>query len=110
MSGLDVTLPPESLSYFFVLADLPLKQIDSDSLMVAIDKPSDFIFEGAVNVNGDLPLTRGGYLVMDGSVFKQYHIRPLSARTLSPGDTSVPLFTFNPAYNGDQVDLGLRKV
>jgi len=105
MSGLDVILPPESLSYFFVLVDLPLKQIDSDSLMVAIANPSDFVFKGAVNVNGDLPLTRGGYLVIDGSVFRQYHIQPLSARTLSPGDTSVSLFTFHPAYNGDQADI-----
>ncbi|MFZ5980038.1 MAG: Ig-like domain-containing protein [Candidatus Zixiibacteriota bacterium] len=105
MSGLDVILPPESLSYFFVLADLPLNQIDLDSLMVAINSPSDFVFEGAVNVNGDLPLSRGGYLVVDGSVERQYQIRPLSARTLSPGDTSVSLLMFFPAFNGDQMDV-----
>ncbi len=105
MSGLSVDLAPESLSYFFVQIDVPTTVIDSDSLAVEISGPSDLSFSQSVNVNGDLPLTSSGYLVCDGSVVEQYKLVPLTPRTLSPGDTSVTLFGFKPAFNGDQADV-----
>lgn len=104
LSGLDVTLVPEELSYFFVVNDAPLPCIDSDSLAVSIATPLDFGFENSVNINGDLPLTSGGYAVINGSVHEQYGIIPSPPRTLSPGDNAVTLFTFVPAYNGNQAD------
>ncbi|MCP4706607.1 MAG: hypothetical protein GY865_18565, partial [candidate division Zixibacteria bacterium] len=55
MSGLDLELPPESLSYFFIVADLPKELIDSDSLTLAVDGHSDLVFSQSVNINGDLP-------------------------------------------------------
>ncbi len=103
-TGLDVVLPPEALSYFFVVADLPLNLIDSDSLAVSILSPSALSFDQQVNVNGDLPLTRGGYLIADGSVSEQYSLISLASQTLSPGDTSAVLFAFRPARNGDIAD------
>lgn len=103
-SGLDIALPAESLSYFFVVADLSLNSIDSDSLAVSIEGPSDFGFSEETIVNGDLPLVSGGYLVVDGSVAAQYGLPALVPRTLRPGDTSVTLFAFQPAANGDQID------
>lgn len=105
LSGLDITLPPESLSYFFITVDVPMEMIDSDSLMVAIASSSDFVFSGSVNVNGDLPLTRGAYLAVDGSVHDQYYVHHLTPRTISPGDTSITLLAFQPARNGDQTDM-----
>jgi len=104
LTGLNVALPPESLSYFFACADFPQVLIDSDSLAVAVSGPSDFAFSGTVNVNGDLPLTTGGYLVVNGSVHAQYDIIDPVPQTLSPGDTSVTIFAFKPAYNGDLLD------
>nr|MBN2276455.1 right-handed parallel beta-helix repeat-containing protein [candidate division Zixibacteria bacterium] len=104
LTGLNVALPAESLSYFFVVIDVPPDIIDSDSLAVSINAPTDFSFLEPVNVNGNLPLTNGGYLVVDGSVYQQYKTLPLESRTLAPGDTSVTLFAFIPALNGDQPD------
>jgi hypothetical protein len=104
MDGLTVSLPPESLSYFFVTSRVPLAVIDADTLEISIEEHSDFTFTRAVNLNGDLPLTRGGPLVIDGSVRAQYQVVPVSARTVSPGDAPVALFAFRPAANGDQVD------
>jgi len=104
LSGLDIQLPPESLSYFFAAVDIPIDGIDSDSLTVSIAGASDFTFTGPVIINGDLPLVSGGYLIIDGSVSAQYESLQLTARTLSPGDTSVTLFSFRPAGNGDQID------
>jgi len=104
LSGLDIQLPPESLSYFFAAVDIPIDGIDSDSLTVSIAGASDFTFSEPVIINGDLPLVSGGYLIIDGSVSAQYEILPLTARTLNPGDTSVTLLAFRPASNGDQID------
>ncbi len=104
-TGFDVALPPESLSYFFALADFPQALIDSDSLAVSIAGPSDFSFSGTVNVNGDLPLITGGYLIVDGSIASQYELVETMPRTLSPGDTAVTLFAFKPAYNGNLEDI-----
>lgn len=104
LSGLGITLPPESLLYFFVALDVPTEMIDSDSLLVGIIDAADFIFSGSVNVNGDLPLTRGGYMVVNGSIYSQYHMYSLTPRTISPGDTSVVLFAFQPAGNGNLAD------
>jgi hypothetical protein len=105
LTGIDVMLPPESLSYFFVVVNIPTDVIDSDSLTMTIAQPSDFAFNADININGDLPLTSGGYLILDGSVATQYDIIPLPPRTLSPGDSAVTLFAFKPAINGDQGDI-----
>ncbi|MCK4574236.1 MAG: hypothetical protein KAU36_07680, partial [candidate division Zixibacteria bacterium] len=105
LAGLDVILPAESLSYFSVLADVPLDLIDSDSLAAGIATPTDLVFEGSVNINGDLPLTRDGYLIADGSIRDQYELLPLAPQTLSPGDTASVLLAFKPARNGDQTDF-----
>ncbi|HEX7400722.1 MAG TPA: hypothetical protein VF369_00960, partial [candidate division Zixibacteria bacterium] len=104
LDGLNVSLPPESLSYFFVVADLPLDLIDSDTLTIIVEKQSDFVFQQTANINGDLPLSRGGPLIVDGSVLEQFQRIPVAAGILSPGDNSVPLFAFRPACNGDQKD------
>ncbi len=104
MSGLNLALPAESLSYFFVVADLPKELIDSDSLALAVDGPSDLTFSQSVNINGDLPLVSSGFLIVDGSIKDQYDIVNVSPRTLSPGDTSITFFTFKPAFNGNQID------
>ncbi|MCP4634785.1 MAG: hypothetical protein GY855_17795, partial [candidate division Zixibacteria bacterium] len=96
--------PPESLSYFFIVADLPKELIDSDSLTLAVDGHSDLVFSQSVNINGDLPLTSGGFLIVDGSIRNQYDMIDVPSRTLSPGDTSVTFFAFKPAFNGNQID------
>jgi len=103
LSGLNVSMPAESLSYFFVLVDLAQELIDADSLAVAIVEPHDLSFDEPVNVNGDLPLTGGGYLVVDGSVYAQFEEIVLPSRTLSLGDTAE-LFAFYPPINGDLTD------
>ncbi|MBD3404116.1 hypothetical protein GF420_14590, partial [candidate division GN15 bacterium] len=104
-SGIDISMPPESLSYFFVVADLAEQALDSDSLAVSIDRTTDFTFASPVLLNGDFPLQSGGYLIVDGSVRRQYRSLALDARTLRPGDTLVPVFAFLPAANGDQLDV-----
>ena len=104
-SGINIALAAESLSYFYVVSDVPLNLIDGDSLTTTISAPSSFTFSEAVVVNGDLPLSAGGYLIADGSVAAQYTILDLESGTLSPGDANVPLFAFLPASNGDQTDL-----
>jgi len=78
--------------------------IDSDSLAISINSPSDLIFSESANINGDLPVMSGGYLIIDGSVHSQYEEIELVSRTLSPGDTSITLFAFRPASNGDLID------
>ncbi|KAA3636415.1 MAG: T9SS C-terminal target domain-containing protein [Calditrichaeota bacterium] len=104
LSGLNITLPKEELSYFFVVSDFPNSLIDSDSLAISIAAPSDFGFVENVNINGALPLSRGSYLIVDGSSKAQYTIYPVSPKTLSPGDMQVSLFAFSPAINGDLGD------
>ncbi len=104
LSGLDIELPAEELTYFFVTADIPLNVIDSDSLAVEITGPSDFNFIETVNLNGDLPLVSGGHLVIDGSIAAQYDIVPVTPRTVSPSDTSIVIMAFKPAIDGDQTD------
>ncbi len=105
LNGINAELLPEELAYFFVLSDLPLNLIDNDTLAISIESTSDFIFEQTVNLNGDLPLMRGGKVVLDGSVSEQYQQYGLSNRTLSPGDINVCLFAFKPAINGNLDDL-----
>ncbi|MCD6161062.1 MAG: right-handed parallel beta-helix repeat-containing protein [candidate division Zixibacteria bacterium] len=103
-SGFNIAIPPESLFYFFMVADIPSNAIDSDSLAISISNPSDLTFSQSVNINGDLPVISGGYLIINGSVFSQYEEIELVSRTLSPGDTSVTLFAFRPASNGNLID------
>ncbi len=104
ITGLDIALPAESLSYFFVVTDLSTSLIDSDSLALSIPDPSSFEFLESANINGDIPVTSGGYLIIDGSIAEQYDIIPVLPRTLSPGDTSVFIFGFRPAANGNLID------
>jgi hypothetical protein len=104
LSGLDIALAAESLAYFFVTAGLPVGVTDLDTLGVTIEGPSDFGFAGTVNMNGDFPVSRGGALVIDGSVWAQYGLIGVESRTLSPGDESVPVLAFRPAVNGDRAD------
>jgi len=103
--GFTVVLPPESLAYFFVVADLPKDLIDGDSLSASIEQSGDFSFSDFVNLNGDLPLSSGGHLIANGSARCQYELFGPAGRSLSPGDTGVVLLAFTPAYNGDQQDL-----
>ena len=44
-TGLDFSLPPESLSYFFIVADFPMDLIDADSLAIGIAKHGDLTFD-----------------------------------------------------------------
>ncbi|MFH1312628.1 MAG: right-handed parallel beta-helix repeat-containing protein [Candidatus Eisenbacteria bacterium] len=104
LSGLNIVLAAESLAYFFVTADLPLDIIDSDTLDITIQETSDFTFAETVNINGNLPVSRGGELVVDGSVLRQYEVLDVALRTLSPGDQSIPVLAFRPAVNGDRID------
>ncbi len=104
LSGFDVLLPAESLTYFFVVADLRFDAIDSDSLSIAVTGPSDFGFSEPVSINGDMPLSGGGYLIVDGSVRSQYQILPQAPRTLSPLDSGVTLMAILPAANGNLTD------
>jgi hypothetical protein len=104
LSGFDIQIAAESLFYFFVSADIPENVIDSDSLAISIASHSDIGFSDAVSINGDLPVTSGGYFIINGSVHSQYEEIELTPRTLSPGDTSVTLFAFRPALNGNLTD------
>ncbi|MCB2230792.1 right-handed parallel beta-helix repeat-containing protein [bacterium] len=105
LSGIDVTLPPESLTYFFAVVDVAENAIDADSLAVSVDRTADITFAAPVILNGDFPLVSGGYRTVDGSVWAQYHSLSLEARSLRPGDTLVPVFAITPAVNGDQSDV-----
>jgi len=98
--GLDITLPAESLSYFFVLADLPMNVADGDSLEIEISEASDLVFSGSVSLNGNMPISGGNHIEIDGSVVGQYEVIDVASRSLSPGDTSVPIMAFRPATNG----------
>jgi hypothetical protein len=104
IEGLSAVLAPESLAYFFIVADLPLDLIDGDSLSVSVEQPSDFAFSEYVNLNGDLPLSSGGYIVTNGSIWRQYTMYGPNGRSLAPGDTDIVLMAFTPAFNGDQDD------
>jgi hypothetical protein len=104
LSGLGAVLPAESLSYFFVTANLPFGAIDRDTLAIAVEGHSDLTFSRTVNVNGDFPVLRGEPLTVDGSVLGQYTPVAVGARTLSPGEEAVTVFAFRPASNGDLVD------
>jgi parallel beta-helix repeat protein len=105
LTGIDIPLPPESLSYFFAIADVPLNAIDGDSLAVSVDNTADLAFAVPVTINGDFPLQSGGFRTVDGSVRAQYHAPLIEARSLRPGDTLVPVFAMTPAVNGDQPDV-----
>ncbi len=105
LTGLDISLPPDSLSYFFVQADIPLDQSDADSLTVRVSSAADFGFSEATNVNGDLPLTAGGYQIIDGSIAAQYTLPDLPSQTISPGDDDKVLMAFQPASNGGKTDF-----
>lgn len=102
--GFAASLPSEALEYFFVTANLPMDLIDGDSLMVSIEQPTDFSFTDFVNLNGDLPLTSGRRLAIDGSIRGQYEVFGPAGRSLSPGDSGAVVLAFSPAYNGDQQD------
>ncbi len=104
LNGLNQILPPESLAYFFVVGDVPLDVIDSDSLRLQVSSNIDLTFTPAATVNGDFPLTGGGYLVADGSISIQYTKLAQKARSVSPGDTSITLARFVPAPNGSLTD------
>ncbi|MDF1543582.1 MAG: right-handed parallel beta-helix repeat-containing protein [bacterium] len=106
MNGLSVSLPPEEISSFFVSAELSLAQIDLDSLAISIEQASDFVFAdtGSISVNGDLPLTSGGWNIVNGSVSDQYEMSGLPPTSVTPGDTAVLLMVFRPASNGDRID------
>jgi len=103
-AGLSVLLPAESIEHFVVNVDVPINAIDSDTLRAAIQDHSDFGFDQLADVNGDVPLLSGGYLLVDGSVREQYELVSIPIRTLSPGDLSVWLMGIVPAPNGDLVD------
>lgn len=105
LTGLNISLPPDSLSYFFVQADIPLDQSDADSLTVSVGAASDFGFSEAANVNGDLPLTAGGYQIIDGSIAAQYAPQILPSQTISPGTDGKVLMGFRPAFNGNKTDI-----
>ncbi len=104
VNGLSVTLPPESLSYFFAVTDVPLAVSDGDSLAIGIAQAGDITISDAAILNGDLPLSSGGYFVVDGAVEEQYRLLPVKGGTLRPGDTAV-LFAFTPASNGSLSDV-----
>jgi len=105
LTGFDIVLPAESLSYFFIVADVPAVMVDSDSLAVEIAQTLDILFDGPVKISGNFPLRSGGYAVVDGSVAGQYQILPVPTPTLSPGDTAVTFLAFRPALNGDREDI-----
>ncbi len=104
ITGLTLALPSESLAYFFVQSDVAIDAIDSDSLGININGIADIVFQETVSINGDLPLTSGGWHIVDGSVKSQYEILALSSQSVNPGETLVPLMSFRPASNGDQID------
>ncbi|HUU44748.1 MAG TPA: hypothetical protein VM118_03355, partial [Acidobacteriota bacterium] len=104
LTGLTVVLPSESLSYFFVTSDAAVDAIDGDSLAVCIDSYADLEFNEAVNINGDVPITGTGMLIVDGSVSAQYTMTADPPAVLSPGDSGVVLLGFTPAINGDRED------
>lgn len=103
-SGLGIDLAADSLTYFFVTAAVPHNLIDSDSLDIVVPGPADLFFGQPVVTNGDLPLQSGGYRIVDGSATDQYEMVDLIPSSLSPGDTTVAIFAFKPAINGDQID------
>ncbi|MEW5924968.1 MAG: hypothetical protein AB1746_13370, partial [Candidatus Zixiibacteriota bacterium] len=100
LTGFEIGLPAESLSYFFIVSDFPDVMTDFDSLAVQISQAGDFVFAEPAKVSGNFPLKNGGYAVVDGSVTGQYEIHPLVAPTLSPGDTAITFMVFHPAING----------
>lgn len=104
ISALNLNLPSESLAYFFVQSDLATDAIDSDSLGIRIADVADLGFQETVSINGDLPLTSGGWNVVDGSVKRQFEVLTLASRSVNPGENLIPMMTFRPASNGDQVD------
>ncbi|UCG61616.1 MAG: hypothetical protein JSV52_15110 [Candidatus Zixiibacteriota bacterium] len=104
IAGLSLGLPSESLAYFFVQSDVASDAIDSDSLALSVNGIADFIFQESVSINGDLPLTGGGWHIIDGSVKCQYEVLALASQSVSPGEVLVPVMAFRPASNGNQDD------
>ncbi len=104
LSGLNRDLPNEEISFFFVVNNIPLGVTDSDSLAVAINNISDISFSTEVVINGDFPLFSGGYLLIDGSVKRQYTQASIPSQSLSPGDSNQVLFAFKPPSNGILTD------
>lgn len=102
--GFTATLPPESLVYFFVTTDLPADLIDNDSLSIGITQPVDLAFTDFVNLNGDFPISSGGYLIVDGAIRRQFGLFGPTGRSLAPGDSGVVLLAFAPPINGDRND------
>lgn len=105
LSGFTIPLAAESLAYFFICADLPLDVTDGDSLTMGISTVSDIFFAESVNLNGDIPLSSRGALIVDGSVARQYQVPELVTRSLRPGESTALVFAFRPAFNGDRSDV-----
>lgn len=105
LDGLSAALAPESLAYFFVVADVPADLIDGDSVSIAVANATDFAFKETAVLNGDLPLTGGSKMAVDGSVLRQYRTFGPDGRSLTPGDTNVVMMTFSPAANGSKTDF-----
>ena len=106
LSGLGIKLPRETVRTFFVSANLSLELIDSDSLAISIGQASDLVFEdtSSISVNGDLPVTSGGWQTVNGSIRDQYRLLNLPPRSVSPGDSDVTLMAYYPASNGNLND------
>lgn len=102
--GFDALLSVRTLSYFFLTADISTDAIDGDIVAASINSFSDFQFSQEVNIDGDMPLSRGGIIMLDGSIGEQYESLSLSPRTVSPGDSSITLLAFKPAVNGNLAD------
>jgi len=105
MSSFTIPLAAESLAYFFICADLPLDITDGDSLTMGISTVSDITFAESVNLNGDIPLSSRGALIVDGSVARQYQVPELVTRSLRPGESAALVLAFRPAFNGDRSDV-----
>jgi hypothetical protein len=102
-SGFSLELKSESLSFYFVLADLSQSMVDNDSLCVSISAAADIKFSDPVEINGSLPL-KGGYLIVDGSVAAQYVSKNLISRSVQSGENDIVLMAFKCASNGNLID------
>ncbi len=104
ISGFNALLSSSALSYFFLIADISDNVIDGDLMAVSINSFSDFQFSQEVSIDGDMPLSRGGLLLLDGSVAEQFWPVSLPPGTVSPGDSNITLMAVRPANNGNLTD------
>ncbi len=103
-TGLNLTIPSDSVEYFQIRTNVPLDLIDAEVLGVTIMSEADLTFESFVSIGGDLPLGSASPLTVNGSTVNQYTAYRCPAVSISPGDSRVSLFAFRPAFNGDLVD------